>query len=338
MTLITTTITTIRNQGSCALVDCVLDKTVTFEQIQTMIQNAFPSKSIDAIYTTKQEAVTFINFEEIKIAANTNHIQFVVQFIGSSDSMEEDGQGVEDLENGAFSVGPAVKKLLYLLKIELNKEQFESVNEFMNYLPDCNFKRRIIELKNSGIDAPRSNWLAKKMGIPEEQLQNEITFILKRFKNTKTCNNCSQALEATHYECLICPNYNLCQDCEGKNTDRCFHDASHIFAKLTKGNSVNFKEMAKMRRMLNRAHCHKEKLSGKKEKLSKEERQKRKAQRKQEKLARKTFHEEENGAKRCGKRCGEKLGGKTSRLSETNASIDILQQTVDRLQNIGLTH
>lgn len=260
---ITSSVKNTHVQGNYAFINCEIDKTVTFEQVHSLIEQTFPHKTINAIYTSEREPINQSNFEQVKIIAITDQIQFIVGFLESNETMmDESTQNMSEeiIYYTPYRVGPAVKTLLKFLKVELPKEEFTSVDEFIDTMPQCNFKMRILELKESGVEIPRSNWLAKKTGIPEEELQNEVSFILKNYKNIKLCSKCTAKLEGTHYECLICPNYHLCPSCEGKNTEQMFHDTTHIFAKLTKGNSVNFRDIVRMRRMLNRASCQREAL------------------------------------------------------------------------------
>ena|SRR3990167_17652 len=340
-----TLITSVKNthvQGNYAFINCEIDKTVTFEQVHALIEHTFPNKTIDAIYTSDREIVDHSNFEQVKMMANNNQIQFIIGFLETSESLMEEST-TQDLSEEIiciYRVGPAVKTLLKCLKVDLQKDEYTSVDEFVDSLPQCNFKTRILELKESGVEVPRSNWLAKKTGIPEEDLQNEVSFILKNYQNIKSCSRCSERLEGVHYECLICPNFHFCPSCEEKNGNQLFHDATHIFAKLTKGNSVNFKDIVRMRRLLNRAACHREKLCGKPDKICNKEkkaaeREKKKTLRNQEKEAKKALRDkekEDKKKKKFEKKCKKCLP------EDIENRLNSLQQTVEQLQNVVLNY
>jgi len=48
------------------------------------------------------------------------------------------------------------------------------------------------------------------------------------------CDSCKQNISGIRYKCSVCPDFDLCSDCEAKNLEQNFHPQLHYFLKINK--------------------------------------------------------------------------------------------------------
>ncbi len=110
-----------------------------------------------------------------------------------------------------------------------NKEMNEMKNKLIGMLVSKN--QKIINQKISDIENKYKSILAEQQLKIENQKQNEKkkSIIHKGY----ICNQCNQnPIIGIRYKCNDCGNYNLCEECEEKNSTTYFHDINHTFSKL----------------------------------------------------------------------------------------------------------
>ena len=110
-----------------------------------------------------------------------------------------------------------------------NKEMNEMKNKLINMLVSKN--QKIISQKISNIENKYKSIFAEQQLKIENQKQNEKkkSIIHKGY----ICNQCNQnPIIGIRYKCNDCSNYNLCEECEEKNSTTYFHDINHTFSKL----------------------------------------------------------------------------------------------------------
>ena len=110
-----------------------------------------------------------------------------------------------------------------------NKEMNEMKNKLINMLVSKN--QKIISQKISNIENKYKSIFAEQQLKIENQKQNEKkkSIIHKGY----ICNQCNQnPIIGIRYKCNDCNNYNLCEECEEKNSTTYFHDINHTFSKL----------------------------------------------------------------------------------------------------------
>ena len=110
-----------------------------------------------------------------------------------------------------------------------NKEMNEMKNKLINMLVSKN--QKIISQKISNIENKYKSIFAEQQLKIENQKQNEKK---KSIIHTGyICNQCNQnPIIGIRYKCNDCSNYNLCEECEEKNSTTYFHDINHTFSKL----------------------------------------------------------------------------------------------------------
>lgn len=219
MTIIITALQTLRSEGKPSLVHS-LAVTVDLDETCSTIKKYFPNK-------------------EVRLSMKDEEIEELLSLQPAQ--WERLKAIIKNVEITGYFVGPVVKKLLSMEQINLSQEVFASIDEFMSFIPDCNFKHGIIELQQTSIPgAPiKTSWLARKTNISEKNLSHEITTMLTHFANKKYCSKCSDLLGSISFECLDCPNYRLCHECEKTNFKHSGHDDAHLLAQLTKETTLN---------------------------------------------------------------------------------------------------
>ena len=110
-----------------------------------------------------------------------------------------------------------------------NKEMNEMKNKLINMLVSKN--QKIISQKISNIENKyKSIFVEQQLKIEnEKQNENKKSIIHTGY----ICNKCNQKpIIGIRYKCNDCSNYNLCEECEEKNSTTYFHDINHTFSKL----------------------------------------------------------------------------------------------------------
>ena len=321
-------------QGNFALLSCNFHESCSYEDFRQSITTKFAGRELDAVYTTEKALVTPDNFENFKYSEES---QFVLGFLDDSETNED---GLEVVDTAAYTLTPCIEKLINYLKIEVEKQDFDSVDEFIEYLPACIVKKKFMDYKEFPHRVPSFPVLTKKAGVNEEQLNKEIVSMVGQMKKitSKACTNCSKTIESTHLQCLMCPKYVLCVDCEALNQTQQFHDATHIFAKLNKGVNINMNEILKTRKMLQR-NTQMTKLCAKPEKKLRSN--KNREEREQEKLKKKAERESKKEERELKKQArhnqpklkGKKLAKKKENQPAVEDTIAILQSKLEALTN-----
>jgi len=75
---------------------------------------------------------------------------------------------------------------------------------------------------------------ASRIAVPTEVAENPNY-------HHAACNNCEKHICGVRYKCVLCFDYDLCQDCEAENMAQPFHDPDHFFIKIHKPGIFSWK-------------------------------------------------------------------------------------------------
>jgi len=104
--------------------------------------------------------------------------------------------------------------------------------------------------------------IAAWCAVPYEELLDEVQQLLEHGKQEQEeigddfviidnhtdptchetlCYRCNAPIRGVRYKCVLCLDYDLCQECDALNMSQFFHDPSHCFIKITKPNTFSWK-------------------------------------------------------------------------------------------------
>ena len=139
-------------------------------------------------------------------------------------------------------------------------KSIEDIDALIEKLPQG--MARIVKIKLARVaeNPNKLKWISKrlsrKFNVAEEELLEEAKAVVEQYIHFKAeknateseskeskeekkteyhparCDSCKIRIKGIRYWCLNCKNFDLCSECEEKNTKENFHDEKHIFAKI----------------------------------------------------------------------------------------------------------
>jgi len=76
--------------------------------------------------------------------------------------------------------------------------------------------------------------------VTVEELEVNCNVPVQKLVHRAHCDVCQAQIRGIRYKCSKCPDYDLCETCEGENLQRNFHNPDHLFLKIYKPLTSSF--------------------------------------------------------------------------------------------------
>jgi len=246
--------------------DIDMESNVKYEPLCDFLKTNFSAPSIDIYQYPSQQMISNdmdlqMSFEDAK-SNNNSHLYLSLSF------PEHNHQPAEQISYfQPFPIGPNVQKVLEHYGIH-NYKGATTASEIIDLFPLP--KGHVQTLGAFGSDRQiffnqRVKRLAEMCGVSYEKLLREVKELYKMGKQEqeqssagsqyyapssqttpqnyhgKNCNNCFKPLVGIRYKCIMCLDFDLCEECEAKNMNLFFHNDSHFFIKIIRPDTFSWK-------------------------------------------------------------------------------------------------